>query len=74
MITRMWFKRDEFNQPILCTEVALESGSPVVSTTSTLLSEEVYDHWVPDTNHFPGESLSEGITWEKPLILNLKAS
>jgi hypothetical protein len=69
----MWFKRDEFNQPILCTEFALDEDSPIAGTTSTLVSEEVYDTWVPDTNHFPGESLSEGVVYDKPLIPNLKA-
>jgi hypothetical protein len=53
MITKMWFKRDEFDQPVLCTEVRLEPGSPLVEAQTTLVSEELYDKWVPDTKHFP---------------------
>lgn len=69
----MWLKRDEFNQPILVTEIAENHGAPVIATNSTLVSEELYDQWVPDTQHFPGESLSEGVIYDKPLKANLKA-
>lgn len=69
----MWLKRDEFNQPILVTEIAEKHGAPAITSTATLVSEELYDQWVPDTNHYPGESLSEGVVYDKPLKENLKA-
>lgn len=69
MIVRIWFCRDEDNRPLLKTEERLGSESAILTH---LVSEELYDQWVPDTNYFPGESLSEGVEYDKPLIPNLK--
>lgn len=68
MIGKVFFKRDEFNQPVIC--LASDDGSLSVTY---LITEELYDKWVPDTNHLPGESLSEGVVYDKPLKANLKA-
>ena len=70
MITKIWFKRTEQNEPIIC--LASDAPEGVVAIDTFLITEELYDQWVPDTNHFPGESLSEGIEYDKPLIPNLK--
>lgn len=75
MITRIWFKRTAKNVPVVCLEHTPhdnDSNGPT-HTDVFMVSEELYDQWVPDTQHFPGESLSEGVVYDKPLKENLKA-
>ena len=74
MITKIRFVRDQFGQPILQTEVRLEPGAPLIETSSTLLSEEAYAEWVPETNVpiFKGENVKDGIVYDVPLKANLK--
>lgn len=75
MITKIWFKRTAQNVPVVCLEHKHHDNlrRPPVFTDVFQVSEELYDQWVPDTNHFPGESLSEGVVYDKPLVPNLKA-
>jgi hypothetical protein len=68
VITQIWFARSYDNRPQLRMR-SVEGG-----VMSYDIAEELYDQWVPDTNHLHGESLSEGISWEKPLVPNLKTS
>lgn len=70
MISKIWFERTAENEPSL---VLFNRVSDNLSTkVSYLISEECYDFWVPDTNHFPGENVKEGVVYDKPLAVNLK--
>jgi hypothetical protein len=71
MITKIWFHRTTpGNAPGITLFVTNQDGTTGVLSFD--VSEEVYDTWVPDTNHIPGENLNEGIIWEKPLVPDLK--
>jgi len=72
MVTRIYFKRTMENTPVIVLISMYRDGSSFEDTFA--VSEELYDQWVPDTNHFPGESLSEGVVYDKPIIPNMKAS
>ncbi len=71
MISKIWFYRTADNKPFIMLASVFEG---MEHKQSFEITEELYDNWVPDTNHFPGESLSEGVVYDKPLIPNLKAS
>lgn len=70
MVTKIWFHRTSRNAPMITLFTEYSDGS--VGPQAFEVSEEVYDNWVPDTNHYPGENLKEGIVYDKPLVPNLK--
>lgn len=47
MITKIWFKRTEQNEPVIC--LASDAPEGVVQIDTFLITEELYDQWVPDT-------------------------
>jgi hypothetical protein len=71
MITKIWFHRTAENIPAI---TLFTEGPDGAFSDIFELTEECYDIWVPDTNHFPGENLNEGVVYDKPLIPNLRAS
>ncbi len=62
MITKVWFHRTTENKPAIS---LFSSDSIGESVLTSEVSEEVYDNWVPDTNHFPGENIKEGVIYDK---------
>lgn len=67
MINKIFFRRTQTdNKPT----ITLMSDDGSIKTL--FITESEYDFYVEDTDHLHGESLRDGIRWEKPLSANLK--
>jgi hypothetical protein len=71
-VSKISFSRDQLNRPIMT--LFTERADGRIRKRICFLTEELYDQWVPDTNHFHGENIAEGIVWEKTSIPNLKVT
>jgi hypothetical protein len=67
VITKIFFRRTQTDNKPTVTLVSDDGSLKIFN-----ISEAEYDFYVPETNHFHGENLREGITWEKPFSANLK--